>query len=142
MDKEKINKIRKEGWIEVWFAIEAMGTSKDVTESAMAKHIEKLSKTKDIFVYEKIFRETEKVKNPPKGVKEAFSQVVEVKLFAKDLFTLINIVMVYGPSAIEILGPNKKEIKIDEIQNIANVLAGVIHQFASAGVGGIVISPK
>jgi len=32
-------------------------------------------------------------------------------------------------------------MKIDEVQNIANLLAGVIHQFAAAGVGGIIITP-
>ncbi len=58
------------------------------------------------------------------------------------MFTLVNVVLVYGPSAIEILGPDKKEIPLEEIQNLTNLLAGVVHQFAAAGVGGIVISPE
>ena len=55
---------------------------------------------------------------------------------------LLNAVMTYGPSAIEIVGPNKEEIDISEMQNVANTLAGVVHQFAAAGIGGIVITPK
>jgi hypothetical protein len=60
----------------------------------------------------------------------------------KDLFSLINIVIVYGPSSVEIMGPKNKEIKVEEIQRISNVLAGIVHQFASAGIGGIIITPE
>jgi hypothetical protein len=76
-----------------------------------------------------------------KNVEEAYSQIAKVKFFAKNLSVLISVVMTYGPSAIEILGPDKKEMKINEVQNIVNLLAGVVHQFAAAGVGGIIITP-
>lgn len=141
MDAEEINKMRKDKWFEVWFAIEALGVEEDVVKSALENHAEKLASVKNVSVYERKFGEIKKVENPMKDVKEAYSQIIEVKFFAKDLFTLLNIVLVYGPSSIEILGPDKKEISVDEIQNLANVLAGVVHQFAAAGIGGIVISP-
>ncbi|MEM7826912.1 MAG: hypothetical protein QXQ40_01665 [Candidatus Aenigmatarchaeota archaeon] len=131
-----------QGWLKVWFAIELMATNKEFTEKVLKEHVENLSKAKNVLVLEKDFKSVEKVKNPPKNVQEAYSQVVEVKLLVKDLFTLINIIIAYGPSAIEILEPNEKRIRIDEIQNIANTIASLIHQFAQAGVGGIVISPS
>ena len=49
--------------------------------------------------------------------------------------------MTYGPSSVEIIGPDKKEISVAETQDIVNLLAGVVHQFAAAGVGGIIITP-
>ena len=119
-----------------------MAVDKSVVESSLKNHVEKLSRVKEAFVYEKKFSEIKKVENPIKNIKEAFSQIVELKLFVKDLFSLINIVMVYGPSSVEVIGPKNKEIKIEEIQRIANVLAGIVHQFASAGIGGIVITPE
>ena len=148
MEKEKqesildeIKKRRKHEWIEVMFSIEAMAINSDVVKSALEEHIEKLSSIKDVYVYEKEFTSIERVKNPPRDFQEAYSQIAKVKLFAKDLYILINIVLVYGPSSIEILGPNAKEIKAEEVQNILNILAGLMHQFAAAGVGGIVITP-
>ena len=72
---------------------------------------------------------------------EAYSQVVELKLFAKDLPALVNTVILYGPSAIEIIGPNNKKVSAEEMQNLTNIVAGVVHQFAAAGVGGIVLTP-
>jgi hypothetical protein len=140
--KEEINRKKEENWIDTWFAIETLAVDKEIVENALKRHIEKLAKAPGVFVYASKYSETEKVENPLKNVKEAFSQVAEVKLFIKNVPTLINIVLMYGPSSVEILGPNNKDIKINEMQDVANLLAGLVHQFASAGVGGVVISSK
>ncbi|MFH0832494.1 MAG: hypothetical protein V1900_02105 [Candidatus Aenigmatarchaeota archaeon] len=139
--EDDIKKKRKDGWIEVSFMIEVLGVDKDVVENAMKTHIDKLSKTMYTFVYEKKFSDTNKVENPMKNIGEAYSQIAEVKLFIKDMLSLVSVVLIYGPSAIEIIGPSSKEIKIDEMQNICNVLAGLIHQYAAAGIGGVLITP-
>lgn len=139
MEKHEIEEKIKEGWIKAWFAIEVMATSKELAEKSLKEHVEKLSKVNDIIVISKDFKETLKVENPPKNVKEAYSQVAEVTLLARDMLALIIAIVLYGPSAVEILEPIEKKIKLEEMQNIANFIAGLIHQFAIAGVGGIVI---
>lgn len=139
--EEQIKEKRKEKWFEVWVSIEALAVEKDVVEAALSKHIEKMGNVRDIFIYEKEFTEAIKVENPMKNVAEGYSQIAKVKFFAKNLSVLISVVMTYGPSAIEILGPDKRELRIDEVQNISNLLAGIVHQFAAAGVGGIIITP-
>ena len=133
---------RKSGWIEAVFNIEAMAVSKEVAEKALKEHVERMEKAKDVFVYEKNFMDVQEIDNPPKNVEKAYSQVVEVKLFVKDLLALIGTVVLYGPSSIEILSPKSKEVSMEEMQLIANALAGMIHQFAQAGAGGIVFTPK
>ncbi len=133
--KEKIEK----GWIDVWFVFEAMAVTKEITENALKKHVEKLKKVKSVVVYDVDFKEPIKVENPPVKVPEAWSQVVEVKLAVKSFFDLINLTILYAPSAIEIIEPKSMTIKIDEAQNVVNIIAGLIHRFASAGAGGVVI---
>ena len=140
--EEEIKKRRKEGWIEAWFAIEALATAKETVEDSLKKHIESLARAKDTFVYEKKFSETKRVANPIKDVAEGYSQVVEIKLLAKNVFTLVSLVLIYGPSSVEILGPNEKAMKIGEMQDMCNLLSGLMHQFAAAGIGGMVITPK
>ena len=140
--REEINRKRKDSWIEAWFAIEVLAVKEDIAKDSMAKHIEKLSKIKDAFVYETKFSDVNEVKNPMKNVEKGYAQIAEVKLFVKNMTSLMSTVMLYGPSSIEILGPKDLKISLEEIQNIANSLAGVVHQFASAGVGGIVITPE
>jgi len=139
--EEKIKQKEKEKWIRCWFAIEAMAVRKDVVETALDQHIEKLERIPSVFVYKKEFKEAKKVDNPPKDVEEAYSQVVELELFVKDLFSLINVIIVYGPSSIEILGPEKIDVGVEELQNLANLVAGLMHKFAAAGLGGMAISP-
>jgi hypothetical protein len=140
--RDEINKRKKDGWIEAWFAIEALAVSEDVVKSALENHVKKMHNIKDALIYEKKFSDIKIIEKPLKNMEKGYSQIVELKLFIKNLLTLIRIVMLYGPSSIEILGPNELKIKIDEVQNIANLIATLVHQFASAGVGGIVISPE
>ncbi len=139
--KEEINKKRKEEWIEAWFSIEAMAVSKDTVESSIKELIASLSSFRDVFVYEHKLHESVLVKDPMKDVSEAYSQIADVRLFSKDLITMLNISAVFGPSAVEIISPKKKVVEMGEIQNTCNALAALVHQFAAAGVGGIVISP-
>lgn len=140
--EEEIKKKEKEGWIRCWFAIEAMGVREDVVKPSLEKHIEKLKQIPVAYVYKTEFGDVEKVENPPKNLKEAFSQVVDVELFVKDVFSLMNVVMRFGPSAIEIMGPEKREMSLDEIQNTANLVAGMMHKFAAVGAGGILMQGK
>jgi hypothetical protein len=140
--KEEINKRRKDKWFEVAFGIEVLAVKEDVAGDSLNKHVNKLSKEPWVFVYEKKFSEIQRVENPMKNVELAYSQIVSLKLFVKNLSTLLHIVMLYGPSSIEVLGPNKKEVELGEIQHVANNLASIVHQFAAAGVGGIVITPE
>ena len=145
--KEAAAEKRKKGWIDVWMAFETVAIKKEVTESAINAHIEKMGKVKDTLVYDTKVKEAVKVEKIPENFKkkipaggEMWSQVAEARAVFKDLFTLINVVMVYGPSAVEIHEPSKYSMKADEMQNITNLVAGLLHEFASAGAGGVVIS--
>lgn len=140
--KEDLDRKRREGWYDAIFMIEALGASEEILTQTLKDHIDKLSRTPDTVVYETNYSEIQKVEKPIQNLDVGYSQFVEVKLLAKTLFMLLNAVMLYGPSSVEVLSPNSREIKIDEVQNTVNILAGVLHQFAASGMGGIVITPK
>ena len=140
--KDRINELKKRGWLDVWFAFDVLGVNQEVVEQSLDNHLAKLERLPVVFIYNKEFKIAEKVDNPPKGIEEAWSKVAELKLFIKSFTDLINIIYLYGPSAIEILSPNSKELKLEEMQDIANTIAGLMHQFAAAGAGGVVITPK
>src|SRR3989338_10778048 len=108
--QEEIKQKRKDKWFEVWFSIEALAVQKDVVEAALGKHVEKMGNVRDILIYEKEFTEAIKVEKPMKNVETAYSQIVKVKFFAKNLMTLVSVVLTYGPSAVEVIGPDKKVI--------------------------------
>lgn len=140
--EESAEQCKKNKWFEVECSIEALGMTKDVVEASLRHHIDKLDHVKNVRVTETKFQETLEVDKPLKNIEKAFSQIVTVKFFAKNLHTLMHVVTLYGPSAIEILGPQSKDIEMGEIQDIANSLASLVHQFAAAGAGGIVMTPE
>ena len=146
LSKEQVDDIVRDrgvkGWIKAWFAIELMAVSHDITEKALREHVDNLESVKEVFVFKKDFKPVEKLEIPPKGLAEAYSQVAEINILIKDMPTLINIVMAFGPSSVEILEPKEVKIRIDEVQSIANLVAAMMHQFASAGVGGLVFTPQ
>ncbi len=140
--KEEVQKRKKDKWIEVWMTFDVLATQKEAADSSLESHIEQLCKAKDVFVFEKSMMESVLVKNPIPKVQEAYSKASSVKAYIKDFTAVVNLIFHYGPSSMEIIQPEKLEIKVDEMQDIANNIAGYIHQYAAAGIGGLVIFPK
>ncbi len=130
------------GKIKVWVAIEALAVRKDVVESALKKHIDNLKREKNIQILKETFQETLKVDTPPQGAPEAYSQVVELEFIIDNLRNLVNFVIIYGPSALEILEPNKLTVDAGEAQDMLNSISALMHRYASLGAGGVVISAK
>lgn len=139
--KERAEECHNKGWIKAWFAIEVMARDKETAETALKDHIESMEKIKDMFIYDKKFGEVQHVENPMRDIAEAYSQISEITVYVKDFYSLINIIVAFGPSSIEILEPKEYKMKIDEMQSLSNVISGLLHQFASAGIGGMVITP-
>ena len=145
MDKElkyKMKELEGKKWIKVNFIFEVLGMNEEIVENSLKEHVEKLEKIKTSLVYKKDFSKIEKVEKPMKGIETAYSQIVETEAMVQDLKTLMVITISYGPSSIEILKPNTMNVSAGEIQDVANMTSGVIHQIASAGLGGIVATPR
>lgn len=140
--QEEIKKRKKDKWIEAWMTFEVLAAEKDVADTSLESHVKELSETKDVLIFDKDMMEAILVKNPIPKIEEAYSKVCAVKLLAKDFRLLLNIVFQFGPSSVEIIEPSKIEISLDEAQDTVNNVAGFLHKFASAGVGGVVIFPK
>lgn len=130
------------GKIKVWVAMEALAVKKDVVENALKTHIDRIRKERNIEIVKETFQDTIKVEQPPQGVLEAYSQVVEIEFRIDSLRNLANFVVIYGPSALEILDPPKLEVTASDAQDMLNSISALIHRYASMGVGGVVISAK
>jgi hypothetical protein len=138
MEKEIEKKI-KDGWLQARFAIEVLAGTKEAAKSALEKHVQAMEKEKNTIIYRKSFGDIKKILNPLPNIAEGWSNIVDVELVAKNFETLVYLVVTYGPSAIELLGPKKIAIDLGEGQAILNSLSELIHKYAAAGIGGIVI---
>jgi hypothetical protein len=148
--KEKINEkeLLSQGWIKAWLMFEVQSLDKSVCEKALKAHVEKLLARNDVKSSEITFGGTEKVDLPEKfkealekkGIKNLFSQISEVTLFVKNFESLLNVVITYGPTAIEINAPDKIVLNLREAQGALANVADMMHKFAAAGIGGMLVS--
>ena len=137
--KKRIESRMKDGWIKSNLMIEVLAVTKDAARDSLKKHVEKMEKERHMMVFRKDFKEIRKVESPMPNVKEAFSNVVEVDILTQNYDKLVYLIMAYAPSSIEILEPEHLKIDMGEAQSILNMVAEIIHRFAAAGLGGIVI---
>ncbi len=140
MDTGNNPKEQGEGRIKSLMLIEVLAANEEMAKSSLKDLIDKLKAEKGVEVIKADFKEIQKVENPVPGIKEAFSQVVEIELISKAYETLVGIVMNYGPSSIEILEPSSLKIGVGEAQAILNDISDLIHRFAAVGIGGLVIT--
>lgn len=136
-----------DGWIKVWFLFEAQGLKKEAIEKALKKHIEKIEARNDTKGVESKFTSIESVELTPqmkemlkkKGAKELYSQVVETTFYVRNFESLVHMVITYAPTALEILGPKKITLSIGDAQSSLAHVADLIHKFAAAGIGGMLV---
>jgi len=130
------------GWIRARFDFDVLAISEKKTKEALEELMEKLDEDKRVKIYKKEFSDVRRVEKPLKDIDVAHSMACEVELIANSFENLIHIVLEYGPSSSEILAPNKVSMKVSEAQSILNNVSMMMHQFAAAGLGGIVLVGK
>lgn len=133
----------EKGWIKVWMVFEVQAASKDVCVNALKKHVEGLGAQSYVKIMEQSFTDVDKIDAPDglkqRGVKNLFTQVSEVTLMARDFEGVMNAVINYAPTAVEIVAPEKITISMRDAQNALVSVADMMHKFANAGIGGMLI---
>jgi len=131
------------GWLRAWIAFEVLAVESGAASSAIEELIGNLEKEDKVGVYSKELSEVRKVENPPlRGIKEAFSRIAKIELVAKSINVMLELVIKYGPSAVEILEPKKLVLQASEAQVMLIWVSVMMHVFASAGIGGLVFTRK
>ena len=143
MDEKKqklADKRIREGWIKSGMIIEVLAIDRKSAESALMKHTDKIEKEGDTMVLGREFHEVQEVSKPLPNVDKAYSQIVDVEVITRNFDQLVRLVVSYAPSSIEILEPERIKMDMGEAQGILNSIAEIIHKFAAAGIGGVMVS--
>lgn len=125
--------------LRLWMMFEVISTSRELTENSLKSLIDNLKKEGGIEVLKESYEDISEVERPHPKVEVGYSQVCEVELWADSFPKIFLIVMNYGPSAIEILEPDKIHLTLSEAQESLNYVAGMMHKFLEAGAGGVVL---
>jgi hypothetical protein len=135
--EEADDKVRG-GWLRTSMIFEVLAINEKTTKESLEGLIDKLEKDSRVKLYKKEFGEMRKVEKPMQNIDFGYSLTCEAQLVSKKFDDLTQIVTEYGPSSIELLEPLKINIDVGEAQAILNLISQIMHEFAAAGVGGIV----
>ncbi|MDD5416389.1 MAG: hypothetical protein PHU12_00255 [Candidatus Aenigmarchaeota archaeon] len=142
IDKNIADEKVESGWIRAWFAFEVLAGKESKAKSALTELMDKLDHDGRVKLYKKDFSEIKEIKKPIKDIEVGYSMACDIELIANRFEDLIKVVIEYGPSASEILEPANLEMKVGEAQGVLNTVSQMMHRFAAAGLGGIVVLGK
>ena len=137
-ESEANNKV-KDGWIKAWMAFEVLAINEKAAKESLEGLLDNLDKSERGHIYKKHLGDIKKVDKPMKNIEVAYSLTSDVELVSKNFESLVMAVIEFGPSAIEILEPLNLNIKAGECQKILNTISHMMHRFAAAGLGGLLL---
>jgi len=140
LEKAEADELVHQGQLRLWAAFEVLANGEEAARVGLERHMEKLENDERVKMYKKQFSDIKRVEKPFRNLKEGFSYVCESEFVAKNLEEVIKLVVEYGPSSIEILEPQELKLNITQGQNTLNFISSMMHKFAAAGMGGIVIA--
>lgn len=126
--------------VKLWMAFEAVAPNKDAVEGALEEHLETLASEEQVEITEQETEEVSKVKDPHPDLEEGYSQIAEVKVDVETFAKCINLVLHYGPTYVQVEGPDEYEMSLKESQQSLQKVANTMQQYAQQGLGGILVS--
>jgi len=129
-----------ENAIETWMIFEVLAAEEDAAVESLEDHVNQLASMDTIEITSKEFDSVEEVDDPHPSLDTGYSQVCEIEADVDGFPNLIKIVMNYGPTLIEINGPESIELDLNEMQDSLNLVAEMMQKFLKSGAGGMMIS--
>lgn len=128
--------------VKIWMVFEALGPNKEGVEESINEHIEALKSEDGVEVQSIEEDETEKMEDPHPDLSEGYSKVLEVNVEFDDFYKAMEAVINYGPTYIQMEGPDSYKMDLSEAQDSLQKMATTMHQYAQMGAGGVLISQK
>lgn len=119
---------------------EALSTDEKGLKESLDDHIEKLRSEDAVEVKSVEIDEIAEVDDPHPQLEHGFSQVAEVRVDVDSFTEAINLTINYGPTYIQIEGPENFDLSMKDAQGALQKVATTMHQYAQQGAGGVLIS--
>ncbi len=114
----------EEGWINTRMIIEAQGKPEKHVIKNLNSLKDQMASLKGVEVYE------EKMGEPNEEEDGLISALIDIGVVVKDLDTLMQLVLNYGPSATIIIEPEEIKVDFRELQNVINDVSNFLHQIS------------
>ncbi len=122
-----VERLIEEGSILARIFIEVQGNDKETAHKALERTVfDSLRNEEHVNLLNVKFYELVKDKGG-----DFYSGVVEIKMLVKDFRWFVNVVMRYGPSAIEIIKPEEVHLSLDEMQSLLADVSELTQTYSS-----------
>lgn len=129
----------KQGQLKVWMIFEVLAATKEAAQESLKDHAEKLSE-ENVEITNEEFETVQEVEKPHPEIETGYSKVYELEMIVQGLPELIEIIISYGPTMVDVIEPEEVTLGLSDLQNSINSVTQLIHNYAQSGMGGIVIS--
>lgn len=126
--------------LDVWMVFQVVATSEDAATESLEDHVQKLEGEDGVKSIEVEMDDIQEVDKPHPQVEKGYSRVCEVDMEVANFSDLVEIVINYGPTSVDVKAPDEISMDIGEIRDSLNNVAQMMHQFLQAGAGGMMIS--
>lgn len=126
--------------IQVWMVFDVVALSEEAASESVENHIEKLKSENKVYNVEAEVDEVREVEKPNQDIEKGYSQVAEVEMEVDGFEKLVNMVINYGPTSVDIQGPDRYEVGLAEMRESLNSVAQILQQFLNTGPGGMMVS--
>lgn len=129
--------------LDVWMVFQVVAATQDAADESLDDHIEKLENERGVKNIDAVMDEVQEVDKPHPELEKGYSKVCEVDMEVENFSDLVNIVVNYGPTSVDVKGPDNISMDLAEVRESLNTVAQMMHSFLQAGAGGMMISrPK
>lgn len=126
--------------VKVWMVFEAVGAKKNGVVKSLEDHVEGIKSEEGVEITELEKDEATEIENPHESLEKGYSQVVEMRADFDNFQKVVETVINYGPTYVQMEGPDKYELDLRESQDTLQSVANTMHQYAQMGAGGVLIS--
>jgi len=126
--------------LKLWMVFEAVAPESDAVEDSLDQHMEKLRDEDEVEILESNIDEVEEVQDPHPDLEKGYSQVAECRVEVDNFAKCIRITFNYGPTYVQMEGPEEYTIDLKEGQDSLQEVADTMHNYAQMGAGGVIVS--
>ncbi|MFB6076769.1 MAG: hypothetical protein ABEK12_01410 [Candidatus Nanohaloarchaea archaeon] len=119
--------------LEVWMVFHVVAATEEAAAESLQDHVDQLEDEGSVTEFSVEMEEVEAVDNPHPQLEEGYSKVAGFS-------DLVELVVNYGPTSVDVTAPEHVEMDVGEIRDALNSVAQMMHQFLQSGAGGMMIS--
>ncbi|MFB6294390.1 MAG: hypothetical protein ABEI97_01390 [Candidatus Nanohaloarchaea archaeon] len=126
--------------LDVWMVFDVLAADEEAAKESLQNHLEQLESERSVMEFSAEVGDVSEVEQPSPDMDAGYSQVAEVDMTVNSFSELVEMVINYGPTSVDVKSPETVEMELREVRDALNAVAQIMHQFLQSGAGGMMVS--